>query len=103
MSEIAKKLVAFFSALHSRRNRAPPSMNFHFQFHNRQYFLAIVLLISGLLFLLSNFASAQISLSGISYSQNFDSMGSTGTTTPTGWTVDLTANTGASGTTTDTP
>jgi hypothetical protein len=48
-------------------------------------------------------AIAQISLTSTTYSENFDSMGSTGTTTPTGWTVDLTANTAATGTSTDAP
>lgn len=76
-------------------------MNFYFP-RNRQYFFAIVLPTSGVLSL-SNSAFAQVSLSSISYSQNFDSMGSTGTTTPTGWTVDSTTNAAASGTSTDAP
>jgi hypothetical protein len=78
-------------------------MNFSFPLCNRQYFSTIGLLALGLVLSLSNSALAQISLSGTSYTQNFDSMGSTGTTTPTGWTVDSTANTGASGTITDAP
>jgi len=79
LSEIAKKLVAFFSALHSRRNRAPPSMNFHFQFHNRQYFLAITLLASGFLLPSSNAVSAQVV-----FSQDFSAGGTPATYTGSG-------------------
>ena len=42
-------------------------------------------------------AAAQISLTGTNYSQNFDSMGTNGTVTPTGWFVGrgINANSGA--------
>jgi hypothetical protein len=48
-------------------------------------------------------AKAQISLTGTTYSENFDGMGTTGTTAPTGWTVDTVTNTAATGTATDAP
>jgi hypothetical protein len=78
-------------------------MNFYFPRCSRQYFFVVVLLALGLVLSLSSSAKAQISLSSTTYTQNFDSMGSTGTTTPTGWTVDLTPNAAASGTSTDAP
>ena len=51
----------------------------------------------------ATYANAQVSLTGTSYAQNFDSMGSAGTTTPTGWTVDSTANSAAATGVTDAP
>ena len=44
-------------------------------------------------------AQAQISYTGGTYSQNFDSMGATGTTTPTGWFVGSGTGLAATGTT----
>lgn len=49
-------------------------------------------------------ASTQaISLTGGTYSENFDSMTSTGVAAPAGWTSDTTANAAAAGTATDAP
>jgi hypothetical protein len=77
--EIAKKLVAFFSALHSRRNRALHHMNFFFPRRNRQYFLAVPLLASGFLLLSSNAVSAQVV-----FSQDFSAGGTPTTYTGSG-------------------
>ncbi len=54
-------------------------MNFSFPGCSRQYFFLVVLLASSLVLSLSSSAKAQISLSSTTYTQNFDSMGSTGT------------------------
>jgi autotransporter-associated beta strand protein len=50
----------------------------------KKLFLRLVLS-SGVAFLSSDSAFAQISLNGSAYSQNFDSMGSAGTQPPSGW------------------
>ena len=56
------------------------------------------------LFLFSAVAArAQISVTTNSYSETFDSMGTAGTTTPTGWRVGTTANTAGGPGVTDTP
>ncbi len=54
-------------------------MNFHFQFHNRQYFLAITLLASGFLLPSSNAVSAQVV-----FSQDFSAGGTPATYTGSG-------------------
>jgi hypothetical protein len=48
-------------------------------------------------------SDAQISFTGTPYTQDFNGMGTAGTTAPTGWTVDSITNTAASGTSTDAP
>jgi hypothetical protein len=60
-------------------------------------------LIAAAIGLIASNAHGQVSLTGTSYSQDFDSMGSAGTTAPTGWTSDATANPAATGTNTDPP
>jgi hypothetical protein len=62
--------------------------------------------LAGLIAIIAGLAAATaqaISLTGGTYSENFDSMGTTGTTAPTGWSSDTVTNTAAAGTATDAP
>ena len=56
-------------------------------------FLSRMFIASCAVLIVSEHAEGQISItSGVTYTQNFDSMGSTGTTTPSGWTVGTQSN-----------
>ena len=74
-------------------------MNKNFILKNRKIFLSVVL---SFLMMTGGNAWAQVTLTGTSYSENFDGIGTGGTSTPQGWSTSMNATISTLGTTTST-